>query len=124
MLTTGAGHGTVIPLLISSAPFGAFSLVAGLLGTPLVWAAIGVLVASPGHAKRIRFAQVLALLHYASALAIVLTLVATSQDELVHLARVLRISPEFFAVWATVYLGGQVTLWWRIGGRNHRPPAV
>jgi hypothetical protein len=120
LLATGAGHNTYVPLFLSSAPLGAFGFEAGLLGAPLVLATFGSLVAPFGRGKRLRLTQVLVLLHYASGLA----LVATTRDELAHLEFVLRISPEFIVVWATVYLVGQVALWWRIGRRNQLRPTV
>ena len=60
--------------------------------------------------------QVLALLHYASGLALIAA--TTGLGELARLTRVLRISPEFIVLWAAVYVVGQVTLWWRIARRN------
>jgi hypothetical protein len=127
-LANFAGHGTELPLLLSSAPFGVLDLagelvgapyvgygrVATLLSVPLVWATFGSLVALSGRGRRLRAAQVLALLHYASGLA----LVAIARDEPAHLQRVLQASPEFTVAWVTVYLVGQMALWWQIGRRN------
>jgi hypothetical protein len=132
LLAAGAGHGTFLPILLSSAPLGVFGYLAALfdmpyvgfvttlLGAPLLWATFGSLAATSGRGKWLRLTHVLALLHYASGLA----LVATRDGELAHLERVLRISPEFVVVWATVYLVGQVALWWRISRRNQLLPTI
>jgi len=112
----GGSHGTSIPLLLSSAPLGVFTLIgklvgepylghgykAMLLGTPLVWAALGSLVALSGDGKMLRLAQSLALLHNASGLA----LVATIGPE--HPALLLRVD---VVLWASAYLAGHVVLW-------------
>jgi hypothetical protein len=115
----GGAHGTSIPLLLSSAPLGVFALVGKLvgesymgyghnamvLGAPLVWAGLGWLVGLSGTG-RLRLSRILALLHYASGLA----LVATAGEEPARLQRLLQTSPEAF-MWATIYLAGQAALW-------------
>jgi hypothetical protein len=115
----GAAHGTSIPLLLSSAPLGVFALVgklvgepymaygdnATVLGAPLVWAGLGWLVALSGRG-RLRLARILALLHYASGLA----LIATAGEEPGRLERLVQISPAL-VMWATIYLAGQAALW-------------
>jgi hypothetical protein len=115
----GGAHGTSIPLLLSSAPLGVFALVgklvgepymgyghtATVLGAPLVWAGLGWLVAQSGRG-RLRLSRMLALLHYASGLA----LVATAGEEPARLQRLLQIPPEV-VMWATIYLAGQAALW-------------
>jgi hypothetical protein len=115
----GGSHGSSIPLLLSSAPLGVFALLgklaggpyvgyghsAALLGTPLVWAALGWSAALSGRG-RLRLFPILALLHYASGLA----LVATAGEEPARLQRLLRISPEV-VMWATIYLAGHAALW-------------
>lgn len=123
----GAGHGTLIALIVSSAPLGVAYLGAGsdaargaalfsmLLAGPLLWMLLGWLVALPG--RRIGLAAALLLLHYASALG----MVAASDLTLRGLAKEI---PDFVLVWAPVYLLGQVGLWWRIfvgQRRSHQP---
>jgi hypothetical protein len=128
-LAMGAGHGTWIPFLLSSAPFGVLvffgdvGFYAALIGgAPVVWATFGALVAPCGRAKWLRLTQVLALLHYVSGLALIEA--TTGYGELVHLVRPERISPEIMLVWAAVYLAGQVTLWRRASRRGERRPTV
>src|ERR1700720_3951886 len=74
-------------------------------GAPAVWAMFGALVAPSGRAKWLRLTQFLALLHYASGLALVAA--TTGLGELARLERALRLAPEFIVTWATVYLIGQ-----------------
>ena len=86
-LAMAAGHGSWVPFLLSSAPFGVlvffgdFSFYAALIGgAPVVWASFGALLAPSGRVKWRRLTQVLALLHYASGLALV---AATNDDDVV-----------------------------------------
>ena len=125
-LAMAAGHGSWVPFLLSSAPFGVlvffgdFGFWAALIGgSPVVWATFGALLAPSGRAKRLRLlTQVLALLHYALGLA----LIAATQgyDDLENLARVLAM----MLIWAAVYLVGQVALWWRASRRGESEPTV
>ena len=127
----GAGHGTIFPLLLSSAPLGVFwvadagggreaAFLLMLFGGPFVWAALGSLVALPGRGKRLGLAQILVLLHYASGFA----LVAMTDSGLPDLPADLMRAPELVVMWATVYLVGQVALWWQMSKRNRLRPTV
>jgi|GEM_PF-3505368 len=130
----GSGHATSIPLFLSSAPLGVLGLVgklvgepyvgygykATLLGAPLVWAALGSLIALSGRRSTLRLTQVLLLSHYASGLA----LVATTGEGPAHLQRLPGIWTGL-AMWATVYLAGQVALWsWMRAGSDSRQAIV
>ena len=128
-LALGAGHGSSVPFFLSSAPLGVLGLfgepgfyAAVFGGAPVVWATVGALVAPAGRAKWRRLTQVLALLHYASGLALIAA--TTGLDELGYMERLLRIEPEFVALWAAVYVTGQVALWWRASRRSERRPTV
>src|SRR5215470_14582057 len=73
----GAGHGSLVPFYLSSAPLGVLRFfgeagfyAAFVAGAPIVWATFGALVAPSGRAKWRRLIQLLALLHYASGLAL------------------------------------------------------
>ena len=127
----GAGHGTIFPLLLSSAPLGVFwvadtgggreaAFLAMLFGGPFLWAALGSLVALPGRGKGLRRTQILVLLHYASGLA----LVAATDSGLPDLPADLKRAPELVIMWATVYLAGQVALWWRASRHGEHGPTV
>src|SRR5262245_26096941 len=124
----GGGHATSIPLLLSSAPLGVIALAgkllgepyvgygynATLLGTPLVWAALGSLVALSGSERRLRLIQKLAFLHYGSGL----MLVVAMGERLAHLHGMPGII-QGIAMWAMVYLAGQVALWSSMGAGSH-----
>jgi len=125
----GAGHGSSVPFFLSSAPvgvlgfFGNSGFYAALFGgAPVVWATFGALVAPSGRARWFRLTQVVVLLHYASGLALIAA--TTGLDELARLERLLRTTPEFIALWAAVYIVGQVALWWRIARPNQLRPTA
>jgi hypothetical protein len=118
IFAAGGGHGTNIPLFLSSAPLcpllwavrgtGAgsdWALYAVLYGPAFVWAVLGLLVALGG--RWMRLAASLLLLHYLSGLALV---VATGGELRGLNGRV----PEGFIAWAPVYLLGQAAVWWRL----------
>ena len=127
----GGGHGTSIPLFLSSAPLSALYLVADadagreaalfamLFSAPFVWAALASLAALSGRGKRLT--QVLVLLHYASGLALVAMTVGGLGDVL---PADLRRAPELVIAWATVYLVGQVALWWRMSRSAPHQPSL
>src|SRR5215471_6628438 len=119
----GAGHGSLVPFYLSSAPLGVLRFfgeagfyAAFVGGAPVVWATFGALVARSGRAKWRRLIQGLALLHYASGF--VLIAATGGLDELAYVKRLLRITPEFIVLWAAIYLAGQVVLWWRVNRRG------
>jgi len=125
----GAGHGSLVPFYLSSAPLGVLRFfgeagfyAAFVGGAPVVWATFGALVGPYGGAKWRRLIQLLALLHYASGLALVA--VTGGLEELAYLKRLLRITPEFIVLWALVYVVGQVALWWRVSRRAECRPTV
>ena len=115
----GAGHGSFIPLYVSSAPLSVLYLIAKsggeaaflaiLFGGTLLWAVLGRLVALAGGAARA--AAALLVLHYLSALALV---VGTGEPPRGIAGEI----PDFVKIWALVYLIGQVVLWWQISRRS------
>ena len=133
LFAAGGGHGTGAPVLLSSAPLSVFGLVAWrvgasyvadhamLLSAPLVWTVLGSLAALSGRGRLLRLTQVLVLLHYASGLA----LVAILAPDLVPLPSFINVWViSYVVVWATIYLVGQVVLWWWIKSRNHLRPTA
>jgi len=126
IFAAGGGHGTGIPFVLSSAPLDVFGMAAWhvgatnvsslamLLAPPLVWAAIGSLAALSGRGTSLRLTWILALVHYASGLALVMM----RRAELLPLRSFADVYVMVnVLVWATFYLAGQVALWWRIGTR-------
>ena len=126
IFAAGGGHGSGIPFVLSSAPLDVFGLAtwrpdlggpAMLLAPPLVWATLGSLAALSGRGISLRLAQILALVHYASGLA----LVTMRSAELLPLRSFVNVYLMVnVLVWATVYLAGQVALWWRISRRTQQ----
>ncbi len=104
LLATGAGHGTYVPLLLSTAPFGACGFVTQLLAAPFLWARFVV-----GGAIRPRQAAASKSGYRPVALRLRACAFRDARDELAHLEFVLRLSPELIAVWAW---SGR----WRCGG--------
>jgi hypothetical protein len=114
----GAGHGSFIPLYVSSAPLSVLYLVAKaggeaaflaiLFGGTLLWAVLGWLVARAGRAPKAALG--LLVVHYLSALALV---VGTGEPPRGIAGEI----PDFFKIWAPVYLIGQVVLWWQVSRR-------
>jgi hypothetical protein len=125
VVAAGAGHGSFIPLYVSSAPVSVLYLVAKAGGEPaflailfggtLVWAVLGCLAALAGRAARA--AAALLAVHYLSALALV---VGTGELPRGIAGEI----PDFFKIWAPVYLIGQVVLWRQIRRRWQSRPTV
>src|SRR5262249_16545323 len=125
----GNGHNISTPLLLSSAPVGVLILVgkvfgepyvgygynAALLGAPLVWAVLGSLVALSYRGKALRLTQLLALLHFASGLA----LLATVGEQ--HPERLLR---GEILIWAPAYLAGVGVLWSSLSAASESGRAI
>jgi hypothetical protein len=123
----GGGHGTPVPLMLSSAPLGGIfwfahdfvgSYVANqvaLLSAPLVWAALGSLVALSGRGKSLRLAQIFVLLQYASGLALVAIILPYAWNLMFPHGWDFVV---LLIVWATLYLLGQMALWWQLSRRN------
>jgi hypothetical protein len=136
IFATGGGHGTPVPIILSSAPIGVvvfrahyLAVVASsplldkaaLLSTLLVWAGLGSLVALSGRGKSLRLARILILVQYASGFGLIAIILPEAWNVgFPH-------GWDFIAlvgVWATLYLLGQVALWWRLSRRNKLGPAV
>ena len=107
---TGAGHGTYIPLGLSSAPSGFLGIIAALVAIPVLWALLGGMVAS-GRGGHARIARAVVLLHYVTG---ALLLAFTDFGDRAKLGYVWSEAPSMIASWALVYLAGQVVLWWRL----------
>jgi hypothetical protein len=134
IFATGGGHGTPVPFILSSAPFGVvvwsarYAGVAShlldqavLLSTLLVWAGLGSLVALSGRSQSLRLARILVLLQYASGFGLVAIILPDAWNvgfphgwDFVVIV----------SVWAMLYLLGQVALWWRLSRRTKLGPTV
>jgi len=65
----GAGHGTYLPIAVFGAPFSLLSVTGGILGTLVMWPAIGIMTGFPARGAR-RCAMWGLLVHDAAAVAI------------------------------------------------------
>jgi hypothetical protein len=86
-----------------------------LLGTPLVWGALGSLAALSGDGKMLPLARTFALLHCASGLALVVTVGPEHPERLLGVGVVL---------WASAYFAGQVVLWLSMGAGSESTRAI
>jgi hypothetical protein len=134
VFATGGGHGTPVPLILSTAPLsvvlwsarylGVTSHLldqAALLGSFFVWAGLGSSVALSGRNKSLRLAPIFVLLQYASGFGLVAIILPDAWNV------GFPYGWDFVAmvsVWGVLYLLGQVALWWRLSRRNRLGPTV
>lgn len=104
----GAGHGTLAPATITSAPLSAFNVIVGLLVSPVLWGIMALLTARAGESAWRKVFLLAAALHYLSATVLVL---ATESGEWRYVQRTFETAPLALLGWAVVYLGGQVAMW-------------
>jgi len=104
----GAGHGTLAPAVITSAPFSAINVIVGFLVSPVIWAMMALLSARAGQPTARKLFLVAAALHYFSAAVLIL---ATELGELRYVQRTFEAVPFALLGWLAVYVGGQVAMW-------------
>jgi hypothetical protein len=134
IFATGGGHGTPVPIILSSAPLSvvvwsahyvgvASHLLdrAALLSALLVWAGLGCLVALSGSGKSLKLARILVLLQYVSGFALVAIILPDAWNVGFPYGWDFVV---MVSVWAMLYLLGQVALWWRLSKRNKPGPTV
>jgi len=116
---TGFGHGTYIPIALSSSPL-ILIPPAGILCAPVVWAVIIALAAAPRTRRnRILFPALMAA-HYAVAAALIAwTHVGHREDVVITWDRV----PGVVIAWATFYGVAQVLAWGAFLGGVKRMPS-
>ncbi len=135
---TGAGHGTYLPVAVSSAPlsgldlllqlgkvllglpdwtsessplllvFGMIGGTAMLCGSPFVWGAMAALARGPRTERRTRLFLGTVLSHY---LVGVIAIVAMISEDWRYLNDTWRAVPEVLVSWAVVYVGAHMLLW-------------
>jgi hypothetical protein len=116
---TGFGHGTYIPIALSSSPL-ILIPPAGILCAPVVWVVIVALAAAPRTRRnRILFLSLMAV-HYAVAAALIAwTHVGNWEDVRVTWDRV----PGVVIAWAMFYCVAQVLAWGAFLGGVKRMPS-
>jgi hypothetical protein len=113
-LAAGAGHGTYIPLGVSSAPAGFLGVAAAVIGAPILWGVVGA-------AARNNQRMVALLVHYVSAVWLMNT---EAFGDWPRVSEVMHQTPSIVGAWACLYFGGQLFVWmsflrWtRFGGRR------
>ena len=112
LLAAGAGHGTYIPMGISSAPLGLFGFLSAGLGAPVLWGCVAMLLA----AGRRRLTGGVVIAHYAGA--VVLASHGAFGDW-AYLNRSIRPLGVLITVWTLIYVIGQLVLWRALLGRSH-----
>jgi hypothetical protein len=120
-LCSGAGHGTSLPLVLSTSPLTLLPFVGFLFGAPVLWGAIAVLAtAPPTRRNKLLFAGVM-LSHYVVAAALLCWTPCGDRD---MIARTQEAVPGFFEGWFLAYSMVNFFAWWlffgggRTAGRN------
>lgn len=111
---TGAGHGTEAFLAISFSPF---TLAEPGETSVLLWIAfcywpIVAVISSIRQAKAL--GRVLLVAHYLG----IVVLFSFHFCSVAEFVRLVRIAPVAVALWAFVYIGGQVLFWWLLWGQR------
>ena len=118
-LAAGFGHGTYIPLVISSAPVAlSGNVLVALVGAPVLWAIVCAIVRKDNRLELL--AAAFLLVHYAAA--VWLARRELHEDYRQYgLSRVASGMPWILEFWAATYLAGQIGLWWSIAASLRNP---
>lgn len=103
-LATGAGHGTYVPMGISSAPCGLLGFWAACIGAPALWAIVALLLAI----RRRTIVILVMIAHYGGAVLLASRGPFSDWDDLWR-----NIAPlgVLLGVWVGVYVLGQAAIW-------------
>lgn len=108
IIAAGAGHGTYIPMGVSSAPFGFFGFMAAAAGAPILWGGVGALLQWLRIGIRKRIMTGVLIIHYGSAVALVMS---PSFGDWAYLLRSMPAIGAIMFVWAAAYVIGQLAIW-------------
>jgi hypothetical protein len=108
IIAAGAGHGTYIPMAVSSAPFGFFGFISAAAGAPILWGGAGALLHWLRRGSRKRTMIVVLAIHYGSALALVMS---PSFGDWAYVLRSMPAIGTIMSVWAATYVIGQFAIW-------------
>ena len=104
----GAGHETLAPAVITSAPLSAINVIVGLLVSPVIWGMMALLTARAEQPVSREVFLAAAVLHYISAAVLLLL---TESGEWRYVQRTFEAVPFALLGWVVVYVGGQVAMW-------------
>lgn len=106
-LAAGSGHGTLVPIQVSSAPFGALGLTAAIAATLILWTAVGIGCEWPEiRGSRCAIRAVL-VAHYCSVVAVLWSM----GSDFVDLVQGPIALWFVFGVWCLLYVYGQAVVW-------------
>jgi len=108
VLAAGAGHGTYIPMGVSSAPFGFLGFQAAVVGAPIMWGVVGALLHWLRTSRRRRIMISVLAIHYGSALALA---VSRSFGDWQYVIRSMPAIGGIMLVWSGAYVVGQLVIW-------------
>jgi energy-converting hydrogenase Eha subunit C len=108
IVAAGAGHGTYIPMAVSSAPFGFFGFRAAAVAAPILWGAVGVLLHRHRMGSRKRIIPIVLLIHYGSAVALA---VSPSFGDWAYVQRSMPAIGTIMFTWGAIYVLGQLAIW-------------
>lgn len=110
-VTAGSGHGTFVPIAISSAPMALLGIPGAFIGTPVWWGIAGYLVDGPTWSRR-AFLTMMVVHYVTMPILVTYTLVGPADDLPNFVAYVSR--PDtliMLLIGLTIYLAGQLLLW-------------
>ncbi len=108
-LCAGFGHGTYIPLVLSSAPLVLAGVATALFGTPVLWALLGIL-AVESHRSPYNWVFLIATLaHYVTGIIIVVT---TDFGDWGYVHRTWEAIPVVMLGWVAAYALGHAGIWY------------
>ena len=105
VIAAGAGHGSYIPMVVSSAPIGLLGAMAAVAGAPILWGGLGALLGWLRGVRRTRVVSIVLLVHYVSAA------LAASFGDWSYLFRSMPSIGAIIFTWAVVYVIGQLAIW-------------
>jgi hypothetical protein len=105
VIAAGAGHGTYIPMEVSSAPIGLFGAMAAATGAPIWWGGVSALLGWLHGVRRKRVVSLLLVIHYVSAA------LDASFGDWAYLSRSMPSIGAIIFTWVVVYVIGQLAIW-------------
>ena len=111
----GAGHGTLIPLVVSTSPLTLVPFVGFLLGAPVLWGSLAVLATAPRTRRNTIWFLGVMLSHYLVAAGFVCWAPGCNWDLVVKTQEAI---PGFFEGWLMSYCVANFLAWWLFLGAS------